>query len=279
MSSYAINRIKPSELLNAVSLVRKGKIYDLGSNLSNKMPEGSKETFHGFSLSQYHIPNALMDQGHKGFDFSMDVITCCPHLGTHIDALIHVQDSGMIFGGGHIKDAFGVDGWKKYGMETVPPIVGRGVLVDMAAYYDVGIIADGFEITQHDLAAALKQQGTKIKNGDVVLVRTGKYLEYLRGDENYFNKQPGVGPSGAVWLYEQGMAVLGSDTTSTEPSPFPNLMHTTHCAMLVERGVHIIEIMDLDEISKDKVYEFLFIALPLKIVGATGSWLRPVAII
>ncbi|MDR1922559.1 MAG: cyclase family protein [Candidatus Adiutrix sp.] len=279
MSEYAMERIGEVELLSALSLVKKGKVYDLASVLSKDMPQGGVDTFHRFSLTQHHLPNALINPDYKGFDFAMDVVTCCPHLGTHIDALIHVQNSGMIYGGEHMRAAFGVDGWKKHGMETVPPIIGRGVLIDMAAFYGLDVIEDGFEITAGDLEAALDRQGLSLQKGDVVLVRTGKYAEFLAGDENYFARQPGVGPDGARWLHKQGMAVLGTDTTSTEPAPFPDGMNTTHCAMLVESGVHILEIMDLDKIAADKAYEFLFIALPLKIAGATGSWLRPVALV
>ena len=278
-SGYAMERIGPAELLSALSLVKRGKVYDLASVLNKDMPQGGADTFHGFSLSQYRLPNALINPDYKGYDFSMDVMTCSPHLGTHIDALIHVQYSGMIYGGEHMREALGVDGWKKHGMETVPPIIGRGVLIDMAAFYGVDIIEDGFEITAVDLESALGKQGVALQKGDIVLVRTGKYAEFLAGDENYFARQPGVGAGGARWLYKQGMAVLGTDTTSTEPAPFPDSANTTHCAMLIESGVHILEIMDLDKIAEDKVYEFLFIALPLKIEGATGSWLRPVALV
>ncbi|MDR1677917.1 MAG: cyclase family protein [Deltaproteobacteria bacterium] len=279
MTSYAMDRIGPAELLSALTLVKQGKVYDLASVLSKDMPQGGADTFHKFSLSQYHLPNALVNPDYEGYDFAMDVVTCSPHLGTHIDALIHVQYSGMIYGGEHMTKALGVDGWKKHGVETVPPIIGRGVLIDMPAYYKTDILKDGFEITAEDLEAALGQEGVTLKKGDIVLVRTGKYAEFLAGDENFFARQPGVGPGGARWLYKQGMAVLGTDTTSTEPTPFPDPSQTTHCAMLIESGVHILEIMALDKIAEDKVYEFLFIALPLKIEGASGSWLRPVALV
>ncbi len=279
MSTYALDRIGPSEMLSAVSLVKQGRVFDLGSELSKDMPQGPRDTFQPFSLSQYHLPKALNDKEHKGFDFSMDVISGSPHLGTHLDALIHVQQSGKIYGGGQISDALGPFGWEKYGVETVPPIIGRGILLDMPAYYGVEKLKDGFEITREDLQGALKKQNTEVRKGDVVLFRTGKFAEFLNRDEAYFNAQPGVGPEGALWLYRQGMAVLGSDTTSTEPSPFPDPMNTTHAAMLVDSGVHILEILDLEELAREKVYEFLFVALPLKVVGGTGSWLRPAALI
>ena len=92
------------------------------------------------------------------------------------------------------------------------------------------------------------------------------------------SSQPGVGPAAAVWLYERGMAVLATDTTGTEPVPHPDPARTTHRAMLVERGVHLIENVFLDELARDHVIESTFVCLPLKLTGATGSWVRPIAI-
>jgi kynurenine formamidase len=109
-------------------------------------------------------------------------------------------------------------------------------------------------------------------------VRTGKIREFAGDPVAYEAAQPGVGPSGAIWLYDQGMAVLGTDTTGTEPVPFPDPSATTHRAMLVERGVHLLENLFLDELVRDGVTEAAFVCLPLKLTGATGSWIRPIAI-
>jgi kynurenine formamidase len=113
-----------------------------------------------------------------------------------------------------------------------------------------------------------------------VLVRTG-WLKawYGSGSDTYFASQPGVGPDAALWLYERGMALLGTDTSGTEALPWPDPARTTHVEMLVKRGVHLIEIMDLESVADEQRYEFLFLCLPLRISGATGSWLRPVAVV
>jgi kynurenine formamidase len=130
------------------------------------------------------------------------------------------------------------------------------------------------------LEATLATQGTELRRGDSVLVRTGWYAAHYKTDERaYFASQPGVGPDAALWLYDHGMALLGTDTSGTEVIPMPNLERTTHGLLLVERGVHLIEIMDLEAIAADRVYEFLFVCLPLRIKGATGSWVRPIAIV
>ena len=109
-------------------------------------------------------------------------------------------------------------------------------------------------------------------------MRTGKIQDF--GDEAAFQAaEPGVGRTAALWLYECGMSVLGTDTTGTEPLPFDDPAATTHGAMLVEKGVHLIENLYLEDVARDGVREGLFIALPLKITGATGSWIRPVLVI
>jgi len=98
-------------------------------------------------------------------------------------------------------------------------------------------------------------------------------------NEAFLAGQPGVGLEAALWLYDQGMALLGSDTTGTEPQPVTDWEHTVHVAMLMERGVHLIEWMSLGALAEAHAYEFMFVCLPLKLRGASGSWVRPAAII
>jgi kynurenine formamidase len=143
----------------------------------------------------------------------------------------------------------------------------------------VAALPDGYEVTQADLDGALLGHGVSIAPGDAVLVRTGKIREYGTDNDAYQRAQPGVGRAAAIWLYEQGMAILGTDTTGTEPLPFADSTRTTHQAMLVERGVHLVENLNLDELAADKVSEGMFVCLPLRITGGTGSWVRPVVII
>ena len=141
-------------------------------------------------------------------------------------------------------------------------------------------IASGLQLGDRFEVQVDSPQGTQLRSGDSVLVRTG-WLKawYDAAPATYFASQPGVGPDAAIWLHEQGMALLGTDTSGTEVVPMPDLERTTHGALIVERGVHVIEIMDLESVADERAYEFLFVCLPLRITGATGSWLRPVAIV
>jgi kynurenine formamidase len=186
-----------------------------------------------------------------------------------------VQGDGRIFGGATAREARGDRGWRQHGIETVPPIVGRCVVVDVAGRKGVGALPDGYEITVADLEAAV---AAELRVGDVVLVRTGKIRDFYTRADTYFDESPGIGRAAALWLHEQGMAVLGTDTAGTEPMPFADPARTLHRAMLVEHGVHLIENVFLDDLAADGVADALFVCLPLKLTGATGSWVRPIAI-
>jgi kynurenine formamidase len=266
-------------LLDALRLPRRGRIYELGTTLGSQMPQGPRETFGGFRLTPYRTPRCLSSNEPPGFDFSMELITGSPHVGTHFDGLAHIQSFGKTHGGHAARDVFDDFGWRANGLEEAAPVVCRGVLLDVAALGG-DCLANGYEITPDDLRRTLATQATELRPGDAVLVRTGWFAaHYERDPDAYFASEPGVGVDAATWLCERGMRVLGSDTSGTEVTPMPDLSRTTHVAMLVERGIHLIEIMDLEEIARDRVFEFLFVALPLRIVGGTGSWLRPIAIV
>jgi kynurenine formamidase len=278
--SQGLDRVGSAELLAALASVSAGRIIELGTDFGRDMPQGSPDAFYGFRVTHYRLPRALTTRQSPGFDFSMDLITASPHLGTHVDGLAHISCHGRMYGGHELPDVYGDWGWKVNGMEHSRPVVGRGVLLDVAAARRVDHLPDRYEITPGDLEATLEAQGTELRPGDSVLVRTGWYAAWYRSDPGtYFASQPGVGPDAALWLYDRGMALLGTDTSGTEVIPMPDPERTTHGMMLVERGVHLIEIMDLEAIATERVFEFLFLCLPLRITGATGSWLRPVAIV
>lgn len=273
-----LERISPESVLAAMKLVETGKVYDLGTNLGGDMPRGPEANFGPFRWLNYRTPHAGPTAG-TGFQFSMELIMGSPHVSSHIDGLAHIQAEDRIFGGHTVEDSLGDFGWANHGIETVAPIVGRGVMLDIPSLHGLDKLEDGYAIGADDLSKAADAQGVVIGEGDVVLIRTGKIDEYLAGDESYYGAQAGIDVEGALWLYEKGMSVLGTDTSGTEPLPFEDPGNTTHRALIVERGVHLLEILDLNGLAEDGVFEFLFICSPIKIVGATGSWVRPLAIV
>jgi kynurenine formamidase len=268
-----------NQRLAALQSVSDGALYELGTELATGMPTGPSDTFAAFRITPYRTPQCLSHpESAPAFDFSMDLIQGSPHVGSHIDAFAHVQSSGKVYGGRRAADVYSDFGWTENGIETVSPIVSRGLLLDVPALLNVARLPDLFEVTTEHIGGCLERQQVQLKPGDAVLVRTGKIDDYHGDGSAYFRSAPGVGVDAALWLHERGMSVLGSDTSATEPVPFPDPENTVHKAMLVERGIHLIEILDLDRIAAAQVYEFLFLCCPLMMRGATGSWVRPVAI-
>ena len=271
---------RSATILAALRLPQQGRIYELGTQFGAAMPQGPRESFGGFHITPYRTPKCLSSPEAPEFDFSMELISGSPHLGTHFDGLAHVQSRGRVHGGHEAREVFHDFGWRINGMENAPAVIGRGILLDMPAVFGMECLPDRYEIIPDDLDRALRVQRTELRQGDIVLVRTGWFAKHYEQDPDaFFASEPGVGRAAAIWLHERGMTLLGSDTSGTEVIPMPDLGHTTHVAMLVERGIHLIEIMDLEAIAFDRVYEFLFIAMPLRITGGTGSWLRPIAIV
>lgn len=270
--SYALDRVAPAHVLSAAGLVGQGRVYDLGLVLGADVPQGVEGEFQPYTFRWTHLPDPAVPPGE--YQYSAEAITCTPHIGTHIDGLAHVASGSTMHGGASVDELRTDWGFRRYGMETVPPIVTRAAVFDVAGQV-TDPLPDGYEVTVEDLEAC----GVPVRPGDTVLVRTGKVREYAVDNQAYQRAQPGVGRDAAIWLYEQGMVALGTDTTGTEPLPFQDATRTTHQAMLVERGVHLIENLYLEELAADAVQAAMFVCLPLRIAGATGSWVRPVAIV
>jgi kynurenine formamidase len=273
----ALSRIGEAQRLAALRLAQDARVFDLGLELGEHVPQGVPGDFVPFSLTWRTTPEGRARAGHA-HQFAAEAITGTLHVSTHIDGLAHIAAEGRIFGGHDVADVRTDRGFTVGGMEHVPPILTRGLMLDVAGLHGVPALPDGYEITASDIQAALDSAGLAIRPGDAVCVRTGKVREYYTDAAAYQRSQPGVGADAAIWMYEAGMAVLGTDTTGTEPLPFPDERRTTHRVMLVERGVHLVENLYLDDVASAGVTEGLFVCLPLRITGATGSWVRPVLV-
>jgi kynurenine formamidase len=270
----ALSRINNETVRASLGLPKAGQVYDLGLELNSRIPHNPE--FVRFAMSFTHTPEGT--GALSPFQYSVEAVFGALHIGTHIDSLIHVQKDGRIYGGQLASESRDDRGWKRHGVETVPPILGRAICLDIPKLKGLGRLPDCYEVTVDDLQQGLARADLAIRSGDIVMVRTGKIQDF--GDEAAFQAaEPGVGRTAALWLYDCGMSVLGTDTTGTEPLPFDDPAVTTHGAMLVERGVHLIENLYLEDVARDGVCEGLFIALPLKITGATGSWIRPVLVV
>ncbi|MBW1715280.1 MAG: cyclase family protein [Deltaproteobacteria bacterium] len=257
------------------SLIQQGKIYDLGMEYYMGMPHHPNHPPFAFSLTKLH--GEVLYEG--GVSACNCLFTTGGHTGTHIDALGHIALKGEVYSVGDITPWQDYDGLKKAGIHEVAPVVTRGVLLDIAALEGKDCLESNYEIGSDILEEAMIKQGCSIEPGDAVLIRTG-WIKYFNHPVKYTSHNdgcPGVVEEGADWLVEQGIRYVGSDTIAFEKTPTTNL--PVHVILLVKNGIHIIEAMNLDKIAAEKAYEFLFVAIPLKIRGGTASPVRPIAIV
>jgi kynurenine formamidase len=203
------------------------------------------------------------------------------HSGTHIDALCHQAEDMNLYGGQEVNPQVQTPaGFTSLGVETIPPLIARGILLDVAYYKAVQRIEMGNPITRWDLEASARSEGIAVGEGDIVLVRTGdgaiwhNSTEYLRGG--------GMSADASSWLASLSVQAVGADNVAWDEvgvvDPDLKVSLPGHLILLVHHGIYIIENLNLEELARDRCYEFTFIALPLKIQGATGSPVRPIAV-
>lgn len=221
-----------------------------------------------------------------------EMISMSAHTGTHIDALCHIgehQDAqGNADSHGAVQlyagqnqtvravENVSFQGQTHLSIAEMPPIVTRGVLLDVAAQKGVSVLPDSYNITAQDITTALVAQGTVIRSGTAVLIRTGFYQHLRDHNPAYKDAIAGLGLEAAQLLHRQGMILAGADNMTVEAMPPPD--HPVHRYLLVHNGVTHLENLYLEELAANRVYEFLLIVTPLRIQGATGSWVHPIAI-
>ena len=257
------------------AIARGGRVFDLGVELFPGMPHVPLHGPFGYSMIREHGDFMYAD----GACAAVDAIFCTGHTGTHIDALGHVSREMKLHGGADAAASQSkTEGLRVHGIESVAPVVRRGVILDEAAHLKKDVLEAGRPITKAELEATARAQGARVEEGDVVLIRTG-HMRHWPGRDYYFQKGgvPGIDLDAARWLSDAGVFMAGSDNFAVEVLPAPSL--PVHCHLLVERGVHLLEVAMLEELSRARAREFLFVCLPLKIRGGTGSPVRPVAIL
>ncbi len=277
----AMNRITPQKILQAASLIKEGKIYQLGRLYESGMPlPGSRS----FALTIPGMPTQGPSGKNKIIANSEMVAAEIGQVGTQFDGLGHVGvqvDGENIFYNGNKLSEFGdAYGLKKLGIENVGVIFTRGVLLDVAAYKGVERIEGAYVVTVEDLTGMLAKQKVDIQEGDVVLFHTGHGKLWKTDNKKYLADSPGPGITAIKWLIEKKIVMVGADTAPVEAMPGENkdIFVEGHQHLLVRNGIHIHENLDLSELAKDKVYEFVYSFAPLRLKGATGSPGNPVAI-
>ena len=209
--------------------------------------------------------------------YSGDSISMYTHCGTHIDTFNHFGYNGKIFNDFSAEKHLGSRAWNRCGAEKHPPIFARGVLLDVAALHGVPTLAPSHAIGEDDLKACLKRQDLKLAAGDVVMIHTGQMK--LWPDISFVARTPGLNRQGAEFLAKNGAIMIGADNLTLEqtPSAEPVNFFPVHTYLLAEAGVPILEMAYLDELAEERIYEFAFFGACIKLRGATGAPMRPVA--
>jgi kynurenine formamidase len=209
------------------------------------------------------------------------VLTMMEHSGTHIDALCHQACDLKFHGGVAVDDIERADGYRELGVETIKPLLCRGVLLDVAGWKGVDRLPPNYAISADDLDATARAAGVTVRPGDVVLVRTG-YATSWKDEATYLNAA-GVAKSGNVWVADRRVVAVGADNMAwdcmAEKDPDTNMLLFGHVHLLVTHGIHIIENLNLEELAASGHKEFGFVGIPLKFKGATGSPIRPLALV
>ena len=269
------NLMKPETVLRATKLIRTGEVIELGQVLSASMPFSNGRVF------ELHTKRTVMNPGTNRRGSNEEIVFSeIGQVGTQFDGFSHQTIGDSLYNCNKLDDIQTRNGFKRLGVEHVGALMTRGVLVDVAALKGSPMLPDTYEITVSDLQQALQREKISLQAGDAIIINTGWGTLWGKDNDRYGRSNPGLGAAGAEWLARQNPMLVGADVApiNVTPNPDPQVNNPVHQIMLVVNGIHLLENLKLDELSQKQVYEFAFIIQPLKIQGATGSTVAPIAV-
>lgn len=280
----AANLLTRGGVLAAARLVRSGNVYPLGLPIQREgMPVHPIRTppqhFMAVDGGDYAAGLRLKGDYEAADDY---LFTAC-HAGTHIDALAHSWYDGLLYNG-HSGDRVRSYGATRCGIENVPSLVARGVLLDIAALHRVDHLDQGHVVTPDDLEGAAAAQGVEVGAGDAVLVRTGWLRVFAEDRDAFFAGSPGLGLEAGRWLARRDVVAVGADNMALEVETGTELYEggdptpEVHKLLIRDCGIYILELLDLEDLAEDGASEFLFVVAPLRIRGGVGSPVNPIAV-
>jgi kynurenine formamidase len=244
-----------------------------------------------FQVLTYRTPSGqrnqkdlrFLDRNPVNFGFISELVMGTTHTGTHIDALAHITcgPDACWHGGYSARDHLGDFGPLNNDASELPPLIKRGLMLDIPAALGLERLPAHFPVGAAELSAACERQGVSVRDGDFVLIRTGTMLQWPDQDALAASQGCGLSIEGARWLVDCGIAAVGGDNAAleVEPSGIEGDFQPVHRFLIQERGLLILEWVNPEDLARDKIFEFLFICLPLTVTGATGSMVRPLAIV
>jgi kynurenine formamidase len=274
-----LNYVTPAKTLAASKLITKGKAYRLGVETNKNTPAFGTRTFSITVLQPGQAGGASL--GPTKTTYNDDIITGWVGIGSQIDGLGHAGIDNLYFNCNKAADFALPDGLKKLGIENVPAVATRGVLLDMAGYFNTDIVKEGTAFNRAEIEGAMKRQGIQaIEKGDVVLFYTGWQKLLGKDNKRFISVNPGLGREGARYLASLDVAMVGADTANFEVIPFENGagIYEVHQILLALNGIHILENINTEEMVKDQAWEFLFTLGPARITGGVQAFVNPIAI-
>jgi kynurenine formamidase len=270
------NLMKPETVVKAAKLIKTGEVIELSQILDPAvMP-----FFPGRQLSIL-TKRTNLPRGSNHFTGNEEVVIGeIGQVGTQLDAFSHFGIDNSPYNCFKQDDIATRTGFTRLGVENVGALMTRGVLIDVAGLKGVEMLPDNYEVTARDLQDALARQELQLEAGDAVIVYTGWGKLWGKDNTRYVKTAPGLGVGAAEWLARQNPMLVGSDNWAVEviPNPDPTIEYPVHQIMLVVNGIHLLESLKLDVLAAERVNEFAFVIQPLKLKGATGSTVAPMAI-
>jgi kynurenine formamidase len=273
------NLITPASVLAASKLIKTGKTYPLGIIIDASTPAFPPRSLSlqvvqpGQQMGRAAFPNAV---------YNDDLVQMWLGIGPQLDGLGHMGGpDGNYYNCNKAIDISDINGLTRLGIENVPPLVARGIILDMAGHFGVEFMEAGQYFTVDDVKAVEKKQGTPVREGDVVLFHTGWTDAKLESDPDaWVASEPGQSEEVAQYLADKRVIAVGADTWGVDvvPTPDPNRSFQGHVILLKENGIYTLETMNTGPLVRDGVHEFMFVLGPARLRGAVQMIINPIAI-
>jgi kynurenine formamidase len=280
----ALNEITSESVAGAARLVRSGQVFDLSHVLHEGIPAFPGRTFRQYLTSTAHQLNRRRpDAGTAGWgtnnvNWVVEQVSGTQQMGTHVDGLNHLQDGNRVYNGWTLDEITEEYGTNRLGIDTLPQVVTRGVLINLAE--GIGHLPAGHVITPADVEEFLQRHNISVQPGDAVLFHTA-WGRLWNDNDAYLAGEPGPGMAMVDWIADHRVSLVGCDTWSFGPVPaedptrpfvVPQVLNTRH-------GVVVVENLRLTDLAAAGVVEFMFVLSHARLRGATGAWVSPLAVV
>lgn len=277
----AASEVVPRKTLGALGLPTEGRVVSLGRILESGMPGDPDRTYTMTILAHNTLEERWTGLGGNDLSSFEERAEHGYHVGTHLDGLAHAGIAGRYYNGVGYREMFGIRGVRKLGAQNIPPLVTRGVLVDVAGLTGAATLQADFVIQPDHIEESLRGAGVSIEPGDAVLINTGWGRYWSTDPAAYSAAEPGIGEDAALWLAERRPCIVGADNWAVEvvPSLDKSRQFIAHQHLITVNGIYLLENLDLSDLAASRAKSLLFVLSPVVARGATGALVRPIAVL